>query len=124
MAESDPVPGQGEHPDLRVGRTRISSAWTLLAAGLLLVLLMLVFILQNGQPQAMEFLWFDFSLPVGAAMLLAAVLGGLLVILLGATRLLQVRLAARRHRREDRTRQAGETPPSRRPAPPGPGTAR
>jgi uncharacterized integral membrane protein len=44
-------------------------------------------------------LFFEGSAPLGAALLLAAVLGALIVGLLGAGRLLQLRLAARRHRR-------------------------
>jgi uncharacterized integral membrane protein len=82
-----------------MGRTRTSAAWTLAAIGLLLALLMLVFILQNGHDVDFEFLWFDFTLPAGGAMLLAAVVGGLLVVLIGVSRVIQLRWAARRHRR-------------------------
>ena len=85
--------------DMRVPSTRTSSAWTLVAVGTLVVLLMLVFILQNSQRAPLNFLWLHGSLPLGAALLLSAVVGALIVLCLGAGRLLQVRLATRRHRR-------------------------
>ena len=94
--------------DLNTGHTRAGAAWLAVFVMLLLALLMLVFVLQNGHRVAFELLWADFSLPVGVALLLAAVLGGLLVVLFGAARVLQLRLAARRHRKAHTT----ETPPS------------
>lgn len=84
---------------MRVPRTRTSSAWTLLAVGALVVLLMLVFILQNSQRAHVNFLWIRGAVPLGAALLLSAVVGALIVLCLGAGRLLQLRLATRRHRR-------------------------
>jgi putative membrane protein len=41
------------------------------------------------------------SLPVGVALLFAALLGSLLVLVGGAARVLQLRVVARRHRRAD-----------------------
>jgi uncharacterized integral membrane protein len=95
---SDDPAGEGPEP-LDLKRTRASAAWTLAAVGLVTALLLLVFILQNDASADFEFLWMDFSLPLGVAMLLASVVGGLVVVLLGVSRLIQVRLAARRHRR-------------------------
>ena len=93
-------PGPGDH--LTVPHTRTGAAWVAATFGVVLVLLMLVFILQNGERVAMEFLWLDFTVPLGAGLLLAAVLGALVVVSLGAGRMLQLRLAARRHRKADR----------------------
>jgi uncharacterized integral membrane protein len=93
---TEDVPG---HDDLTVPRTRTSAAWTWAAAGAVILLLMLVFILQNSQRARLNFLWFHGTPPVGAALLLSAVIGALIVICLGAGRLLQLRLMARRHRR-------------------------
>lgn len=92
--------------ELRLSSTRTSTLWTLVAVGLLLTLLMLIFVAQNSTKMTWEFLWTDFTLAGGLALLLAAVVGGLVVILVGAGRLLQVRLAARRHRRVDRAASA------------------
>ena len=98
-----------ETKDPSTGHTRAGSAWVAVGVMLVLVLLMLIFVLQNGHRVALEFLWLDFSLPVGVALLLAAVLGGMLVVLFGAARVLQLRMAARRQRNAH----ADISPPSR-----------
>ena len=92
-------PAVAGHDALTPTRTRISAAWTLAAAGAFLVLLMLIFIFQNSDEVRLRFLMLDGSVPLGAALLLASVIGALIVVLLGAGRLFQMRLAARRHRK-------------------------
>lgn len=101
--EQATTPTRAAHDELTTGPTRASRLWAAVAVVLLLALLMLVFILQNGRQEQMQFLWMQFTLPLGVALLLAAVGGGLLVILLGVARLSQLRLAARRHRRAERS---------------------
>jgi uncharacterized integral membrane protein len=96
--------GSGPPDEMVVPRTRTSSTFVMAVVGLVLALLMLVFVLQNDSRQHLELLWFDFTLPAGVAMLLAAVVGGLIVAMLGLGRMLQLRLAARRHRDVDRVR--------------------
>ena len=80
QALPDPA-AESAHDSLTPTHTRISAAWTLAAAGAFLLLLMLVFIFQNSDEVPVQFLMFDGSVPLGAG------------------RLLQLRLAARRHRR-------------------------
>ena len=102
---SPPPREEGDTTTERAGaptRTRLSSTWTLAALGAVILLLLLVFILQNMQRENLEFLWFDFRLPMGVALLLAGVIGALLAVLLAASRLLQLRLAARRQRHHAR----------------------
>ncbi len=101
-AETGGVTGDplAAHEELRVPHTRTSTAWALAAVGTFVVLLMLVFILQNTQRTRLNFLWFHGSPPLGAALLLSAVIGALIVLCLGAARLLQLRLATRRHRKQ------------------------
>lgn len=97
--------GGGPLPaDAGVERTRTATLFSAAVAGLVLAMLMLVFVLQNDESQRFEFLWFDFELPTGVAMLLAAIVGGLVVASLGLGRVVQLRLAARRHRRSDHAR--------------------
>lgn len=120
MSEVRPQHGEPE-AELRLQPTRTSTVWALVAVGLVLALLMLVFVAQNGDQMRWEFLWIDFTLAGGLAVLFAAVAGGLVVILVGAARLLQVRLAARRHRRVDRSR--GDPAVAASPDPPGHETA-
>jgi uncharacterized integral membrane protein len=78
-----------------VPRTRVGAAWKGIAFGLVVLLLMLVFILQNLQRTKLNFLWLHWHTPVGVGLLLAAVFGGLVVLLLGGVRMLQLRKAVR-----------------------------
>ncbi len=102
--EQPPVtpPTMSAPEEFVVERTRTSTVFVMAAVALVLALLMLVFVLQNGDRERLEFLWFDFTLPAGVAMLLAAIVGGLIVASLGLGRVVQLRLAARRHRQVDR----------------------
>ena len=59
--------------------TRTSGVWVASIAFAVLLLLLLIFILQNNRSVPLRFLGFDGSMPLGVAMLLAAVLGALLV---------------------------------------------
>jgi uncharacterized integral membrane protein len=63
-----------------------------------ILLLLLIFILQNGHTVAISFLGARGHLPLGVALLLAAVLGVLLVAIPGTVRILQLRITAQRHR--------------------------
>ncbi|MEU8296421.1 LapA family protein [Micromonospora sp. NPDC048909] len=60
------------------------------------LLLLLIFVLQNGQRAEVTFLGAHVALPIGVALLLAAVAGVLLVALPGTARIVQLRM---RHRR-------------------------
>jgi lipopolysaccharide assembly protein A len=81
--------------------TRTSMVWTMVGIGVVLLVAILVFILQNSQRIRMQFLMVDGTLPLGVALLFAALLGALLVLVAGAARVLQLRVVARRHRRTD-----------------------
>ena len=90
----------GQRKDERIGATRTSRAWWTLGAGLLVLILFIVFMLQNGDEVSVRFLWLHGRLSLGLALLIAAVLGALCVLLLGAARMLQMRVQARRARRD------------------------
>ena len=66
-----------------------------------MLLLLLVFILENGQQVNIGYFGAHGHLPLGVALLLAAVLGILLVVIPGAGRMMQLRRTARRHRKAD-----------------------
>ena len=68
------------------------------------LLLLLIFILQNGSKVDISYMGMHGHLPLGVALLLAAVSGVLLTILAGAARISQLRTVARRHRRADARR--------------------
>jgi uncharacterized integral membrane protein len=81
------------------GRTKTQGLWTAAAAFTLVLLLLAVFLLQNGQKVEVSYLGADGHLPLALAMLLSAVAGALLVLSAGAARVLQLRHAVRRERR-------------------------
>ena len=97
-APADAEPTLAEHT---IEPTRTSMVWTMVGIGVVLLVAILVFILQNGQRVRMRFLMVNGTLPLGVALLFAALLGALLVLVAGAARVLQLRVVARRHRHID-----------------------
>jgi uncharacterized integral membrane protein len=82
----------------RIRRTRAGAAWVAAAMFAVVLLLLLIFILENGHTVAISFFGARGHLPLGVALLLAAVLGVLLVAVPGTVRILQLRSTAQRHR--------------------------
>jgi uncharacterized integral membrane protein len=93
-------------PQHRIKRTRTSGIWVAVGFFAVILLLLLIFILQNGTQVGVSYLGMHGHLPLGVALLLAAVSGVLLVVLAGAARISQLRATARRHRRVDAKRAA------------------
>ncbi|MGH3542041.1 MAG: LapA family protein [Mycobacterium sp.] len=77
--------------------TRTASVWTSLTAGFLILIVLLIFITQNTASAQFAFLGWHWSLPLGVAILLAAVCGGLITVLVGTARMYQLRRAAKRN---------------------------
>jgi uncharacterized integral membrane protein len=82
-----------------VKRRRMSGQWVVLALFAVVLLLLLVFILENSQRVDISYFGAHGHLPLGIALLLAAVLGILLAVIAGLGRRMRVRAAARRDRR-------------------------
>ncbi len=93
-------------PQHKIKRTRISGLWVAVAFFAVILLLLLIFILQNGATVHISYLGMHGHLPLGVALLLAAVSGVLLTMLAGAARISQLRTVARRLRRADARRAA------------------
>ena len=93
-------------PQHRIKRTRTSGIWVAVGFFAVILLLLLIFILQNGTDVSVSYLGMHGRLPLGVALLLAAVSGVLLVVLAGAARISQLRATARRHRKVDAKRAA------------------
>jgi uncharacterized integral membrane protein len=105
-----------------VRRTRMGGWWIASALFAVLLLLLLIFILENGQRADIGFFGAHGHLPLGVALLLAAILGVLLVVIPGTGRIIQLRMLARRHRKTDASRVASSQPvPVTQPADPAPG---
>ena len=93
-------------PQHRIKRTRTGGIWVAVGFFAVVLLLLLIFILQNGQKVDISYMGAHGHLPLGVALLLAAVCGVLLVVLAGTARISQLRATARRHRRADAKRVA------------------
>jgi len=74
--------------------------WIALILGTLILILLLVFILQNNVSADFAFFGLDFSLPLGVAMLFAAIAGVLIAALLGSVRLFKLSRRVRRLEKE------------------------
>jgi len=99
----DPVPpAERDTGDALPGerRTRLSGAWTAIVVGLVALVVILVFILQNQQGVEVTVLVFKGHLPLAVALLFALILGAVIVVAFGAARILQLRMVAGRARRK------------------------
>ncbi|MGK2880312.1 MAG: LapA family protein [Mycobacterium sp.] len=76
--------------------TRAAATWSALVVGLLILIMLLVFIVQNGESASMQFLGWQWSLPLGVQILLAAIAGALITVLVGTWRIFQLRRAAKK----------------------------
>jgi putative membrane protein len=89
-------------PRRRPLRTRISSARTALIAGIAVLVVVLIFIIQNAHAVTINFLGAHLRLSLAVALLLAAVAGALMMAAAGTARITQLRRTMRRDRREPR----------------------
>jgi uncharacterized integral membrane protein len=96
-----PAPAAQTPPQHVVRRTRISGIWMASVLFAVVLVLLLIFILDNGQRVKISYFGAHGHLPLGVALLFAAVLGILLVVIPGTGRIIQLRIVARRHRRAD-----------------------
>lgn len=110
-----PVPSADEHADAErqallaerdalrdtvrdVEHTRTRATYFGLVIGAIILILLLVFILQNLESQQIMLIFWQVNLPVGVSLLIAAIAGALLVALIGGLRMLQMRRALRKAR--------------------------
>ncbi len=95
VAVSDSRLPAGKTPD-GVKHTRAAALYTGLVVGAIVLVVLMVFILQNLDSVPIHLFGWTFDLPVGIGMLLAAVAGALVMAAAGGVRILQVRRAAKR----------------------------
>src|ERR1051326_4972676 len=98
--KTDPIPVQSapqERTDQPLAHVRkISGLWIGVIVAALVLIVLLVFIIQNGQTVRISFFTGGLQLPLGVALLLAAICGVLLLAVPGYGRLIQLRRAIRR----------------------------
>ncbi|MDT5299875.1 MAG: hypothetical protein QOG79_3117 [Mycobacterium sp.] len=102
MADEPPLDAPAPRPpppENAVKFTRAGALWSALIIGFLILIVLLIFIAQNTDSASFHFLGWNWSLPLGVAILLAAVLGGLITTLAGAARIVQLRRAAKKNYR-------------------------
>lgn len=107
--DSSPItPDRGEDPnadptapprtskaDNALAHTRAASLWTGLVIGILVLIVLLIFILQNLDSATLHLFAWDFTLPLGVTILLAAIAGAVVMALAGGVRILQMRRATK-----------------------------
>lgn len=108
-ASPDPLPGEVpppkplgtppplDRPESAVKFTRAAALWSALISGFVILIVLLVFIMQNTDSTTINFFAWEWNLPVGVAILLAAVCGGLLAVAIGTARMVQLRRAAKKN---------------------------
>jgi uncharacterized integral membrane protein len=80
-------------------RSRVGGVWVAAVLFALVLLLLLIFVLENGQSTEVSFFGQHGHLPEGVALLLAAVCGILLVAIPGTARIIQLRIRDRHSRK-------------------------
>jgi uncharacterized integral membrane protein len=114
----EPTAAAQMRPQHVIRRTRTGGVWVASVLFALVLVLLLIFILENGQRASISYFGAHGHLPLGVALLFAAVLGILMVVIPGTARIVQLRIAAVRHRRADAQADSQATPPPSEPARP------
>jgi uncharacterized integral membrane protein len=81
----------GQRAERGVPRTRTGAAFKTLVAGAIVLILLLVFILENTESVKISYFGAGGHLPLGVALLIAAIGGALLVGIVGTARIMQLR---------------------------------
>ena len=96
---SPPPPPAPQAPRRRRTHTRISGMRTGLIAGFAVLIVVMIFIIQNTHAVNISFLGAHLHLSLAVALLLAAIAGALLMAAAGTARITQLRRIMRRDRR-------------------------
>jgi uncharacterized integral membrane protein len=105
----EPVAPANVHASTALPRTRAGTAWVLACVAAVALLALIVFITQNLHPVEVSFLGWHGQFPLAVALLAAALIGSVLTLILGSTRILQLRRTALRSRRERAQARVPET---------------
>jgi uncharacterized integral membrane protein len=103
--ERAPRPSVGTDPRLDEHQKQgfTGGTWIALILGALILVMLLIFILQNNIPADFAYLGWTFQLPLGVAMLFAAIAGVLVMALFGSVRLIKQGHRVRRLEKERET---------------------
>ena len=85
LPEAASISRQSEAPKQRGGIS--AGMWVALISGAIILILLLVFVIQNNHTTTFTYFTWEFTLPLGVAMLLAAIAGVLIAGLIGSVRM-------------------------------------
>ncbi|SLM92211.1 LapA family protein [Brachybacterium nesterenkovii] len=88
--------------DAKKGGSRTAGIWIALILGAIVLVLLLIFVIQNSASTQFEYFGATFQLPLGVAMLLAAIAGALVMALVGTVRIIQMSWEMRRLRKNQK----------------------
>lgn len=77
-------------------QSKVGATWIALTVFTLILLLLLIFIVQNSVPVKIHYLGASGVIGFGVAMLLAAVAGAIMTLLIGSIRIVQLKLSNKR----------------------------
>lgn len=89
-------PEQQKRAHQNVKGSVAASTWAALIIGALVLILLLVFILQNQTESQLVFFGWEWSFPIGIGMLIAAIAGALIMAMVGIVRMTQLRRQVKR----------------------------
>ena len=104
-------PKQTETASNSVRHTRISAAWTAVAVAVLLGVALIAFVIQNTQKVQIKFFGASGHIPLVVALLAAAIVGALIVLVVGVSRITQLRLSSRRRAKRMKSAEKEEHSP-------------
>ncbi|MDO4910947.1 MAG: lipopolysaccharide assembly protein LapA domain-containing protein [Corynebacterium sp.] len=77
--------------DKKIKGSLAGATWASLVAGILLLILLIIFIVQNPDPVEVRYFNWNFTLQTGVTVLLAAIVGAAVMALVGMVRMYQLR---------------------------------
>lgn len=96
---NDLAPTTTAREDAKVEKSIAGSTWVALIIGAILLILLLVFIMQNQENVQLQLFAWEMTFPIGAGMLIAAITGALIMALVGGVRIMQLRRQVSRSHR-------------------------
>ncbi|MDU0477958.1 lipopolysaccharide assembly protein LapA domain-containing protein [Staphylococcus chromogenes] len=93
----DPQPAMRN--DAKVKGSVAGGTWVALIFGTLLLILLLIFIMQNQQSVNFSLFAWSFNVPAGVGFLLAAIIGALIMAIVGGVRMFELRRQVKRARK-------------------------
>lgn len=99
-AETTEAHSRGGYQELdKIKHSLSARMWTGMIVGALVLIVLLVFVIQNPDSTDFQIFAWHFTMPLGVAILLAAIAGALITAVVGAVRMFQLRRAAKRAHR-------------------------